>query len=101
MTTATTTSTSFLDGICARLLAAVCLVAAVTLIVHLNRAELFDGQGEQTAMATFPAYTSCRDGEYAKLAGWAKNNPDKWTAEVMIKAKQSANIMCLKKTSAN
>lgn len=100
MTTDTLKSTDFLDGKCARILAAACLVAAVTLIVHLNRAEIFADQSEQKVTGMFPAYTSCRDGEYDKLAKWAKNNPEKWTAEVMIKAKQSANTMCLKKTAS-
>ncbi len=100
MTTAPTKSTAFLDGICARILAAACLVAAVALMVHLNRAQLFDNQSEQKVAGLFPAYTACRDAEYEKLAKWAKNNPEKWTAEVLIKAKQSANTRCIKKTSS-
>ena len=97
----TTTANAFLDGMCARILAAVCLVAAITLIVHLNRAELFADQATAKVTGAFPAFTSCRDGEYAKLAEWAKNNPEKWTAEVLVKARQSASTMCLKKTSTN
>ena len=100
MTTAPTKSKAFLDGFCARILAAACLVAAITLMVHLNRAELFGTQAEQKVAGLFPAFTACRDAEYAKLAEWSKNNPEKWTAEVLIKAKQSANNMCIKKTSS-
>ena len=91
---------AFLDGFCARILAAVCLVAAVALIVHLNRAELFSGQSEQEISGMYPAYISCRDAEYDKLAKWAKNNPEKWTAEVLIRARQSANAMCIRKTAS-
>lgn len=100
MTTTPKKSTAFLDGYCARILAAVCLVAAVTVMVHLNRAEIFSDQAKTKVAGLLPAYTSCRDGEYAKLAKWAKNNPDKWKPEVLIKAKQAANTMCIKKSSS-
>jgi len=100
MTTALPKSTAFLDGFCARILAAACLVAAVTLMVYINRVQLFSTAPEQEIAGMFPDYISCRNGEYEKLAGWAKNNPEKWTAEVMIRAKQSANAMCIQKTAS-
>lgn len=99
MTTATTQSTSFLDGACIRIIAAIFFVAAVGLMVHLNRAELFPDQKEQKVAGMFPAYTSCRDGEYDKLAKMAADAPEKWTPEVMIRAKQAANAMCIRKTA--
>ena len=99
MTTATETPKAFLDSIGARLLALICLVASVTLIVHLNKAELFADQKNQSSAGMFSAYEGCRDGEYKMLADQAASNPDKWTAEKMIIAKQAANAMCVKKTA--
>jgi len=100
MTTAAPKSTAFLDGFCARILAAICLVAAVTLMVHLNRAALFSDRSEQQTAGIFQAYSICRDGEYDKLTRMAADAPEKWTTEVMIKAKQSANAMCIRKTAS-
>ncbi len=100
MKTATAKSTTFLDGFCARLLAAITLVASVMLIVFLNRAELFSDQADQSTAGIFPAFISCRDAEYDSLAKKAAEAPEKWSAETMIRAKQSANAMCIKKTAS-
>ncbi len=102
MTTATSPAKhkAFLDGFCARLLAAACLVAAVALVVHLNRAELFADQAGQKVSGIFPAFTSCRDEEYERLAKMAADAPEKWSAEAIVKAKQAANAMCIKKTAS-
>ena len=100
MTTATSKSTAFLDGTCARLLAAIILVASLSLIVFLARADLFADQARQKAGGIFPAFTSCRDAEYDTLAKMAAADPEKWTAEAMVRAKQKANAMCIRKTAS-
>jgi len=100
MTTATSEPTAFLDGTCARLLAAIILVASLALIVFLARAELFADQASQKVGGQFSAFTSCRDAEYDTLAKMAAEDPEKWTAEAMVRAKQKVNAMCIKKTAS-
>ena len=99
MTTATSKPRAFLDGTCARLLAAIILAASLALIVFVTRADLFADQASQKAGGIFPAFTSCRDAEYDTLAKMAAEDPAKWTAEAIIRAKQKANAMCIRKTA--
>jgi hypothetical protein len=100
MTTETTKSIVFLDRLSARILAAAILAVSVIFIVLLNRGELFSNQTGEKVNAMFPAFTSCRDEEYEKLARMAADAPDKWSAETMVRAKQAANAMCIKKTAS-
>jgi len=100
MTTTTTKSNVFLDRLSARILAAAIFAVSVIFIVLLNRGELFSNQTGAKVIAMFPAFTSCRDEEYEKLARMAADAPDKWSAETMIRAKQVANATCIKKTAS-
>jgi len=100
MTTVTSKPTTFLDGTCARLLAAIIFAASLFLIVFVARAELFADQAQQKAGGIFPAFTSCRDAEYDTLAKMAAEDPAKWTAEAMVRAKQKINAMCIRKTAS-
>ena len=95
MTTATTSSVSFLDTMCARLLAAAILVAAIGVILGLNKEMIFGNQSAQSVAGMFPAYTFCRDAEFAKIEKMAAKAPDVWKPAMLMKAKQSANAMCL------
>ncbi len=100
MTTATSKPRAFLDGTCARLLAAIILAASLALIVFVTRTDLFADQASQKVGGKFPAFTSCRDAEYDTLAKMAAEDPAKWTAEAMVRAKQKANAMCIRKTAS-
>lgn len=100
MTTATSKPRAFLDGTCARLLAAIILVASLSLIVFVTRVDLFPDQASQKVGGIFPAFSSCRDAEYEILTKMAAESPEKWTAEAMVRAKQKANAMCIRKTAS-